>query len=126
MRINKSKSLRARRNIPMNIKVVLDSCGPCNLIKSLLEAQKCLMDHTGSTKLEVKCRIRYASCRYKLACSWDRILGIHCQIGQHIYTSVFCCDFFCVSKRFQVRVIGKSSKSFLQRFQRKPALQPIV
>ena len=124
MRINKSKSLRTRRNIPMDIKVVLDNFGPCNLIRSLLEVQKCLKDHTGSKKLEVKCGFRYASCRYTLACSWDRIFGIDCQIGQHIYTNIFCCDFFCVSKHFQFRVIGKSSQSFLQQFQRKPA-QPI-
>ena len=109
MRINRAKSLRARRNILTKFKMVLDNFAICNHNKSALELKKCREDNTGSRKLELMCEIRDASCRFKLACSMDQILGMHCQKGQHIYTNVFCCDFFCISKTklpIQVGVIG--------------------
>ena len=105
MRINKVKPLRMRRNILINFKMVLNNFGFCNPDISVLELKKCSKDRTGSMKLNIRCEIRDASCRFKLACRMDPILGIQCQKGQHIYTSIFCCNFFCISKRFQVKPV---------------------
>ena len=114
--INRAKSLRTRRNILINFKTIIQYFPVCNYIKSALELKKCSKYHRGSKKLALMCRIRDVSCRFKLACSMDPILGMHCQKGQHIYTNGLCCDFVCISKRsvhfiwpkppIQVRVIG--------------------
>ena len=78
--------------------MVLQQYPVCNPFKSAIELMKCLIDYTGSKKLEVRCEIQDTSCRFRLACSMDPIFGMHCQKGQHIYTGEFCCDFVCISK----------------------------
>ena len=46
----------------------------------------------GNVNLHIICKIETPNCRYKLKCNLEKNAW-SCKTGQHIYTSVVCCDF---------------------------------
>lgn len=61
----------------------------CNHDGALISANSYLNENVN---LDIYCKIQTSNCRYKIKCKFEN-KAWNCKLGEHIYTSVVCCDF---------------------------------